>query len=232
VATAGTRNQTAASGPRRARNRKGEGSRLRGDIVRAAAELLEETGSEDAVTLRAVARRVGISAPSIYGHFSDREAILDAVLTEGFAELSATVGRAVAASAGDAPGDASARLRAACRAYVAFGQGRPNHYRILFGRHRVEDTPTMTAPRPADELTGREAFTVLVDSVAGTGSSDPLRDATALWVALHGYVTLRASVPAFPWPPDDVLLSTLLDRLVGQLPDAPRQGTDAQGAQG
>ena len=48
----------------RERNRRGEGGKLRADIVAGATQLLEDTGSEDAVTLRAVARQVGISAPS------------------------------------------------------------------------------------------------------------------------------------------------------------------------
>jgi AcrR family transcriptional regulator len=55
----------AATGPR-VRNRRGQGGRLRTDIVTAAAELLDEAGTEQAVTLRAVARRIGIAAPSIY----------------------------------------------------------------------------------------------------------------------------------------------------------------------
>jgi AcrR family transcriptional regulator len=44
----------------------------------------EITGSEAAVTLRGVAREIGISAPSIYPHFADREEILGAVLTRAF----------------------------------------------------------------------------------------------------------------------------------------------------
>ena len=55
----------------RARNRRGEGARLRDDIVAAAVALLDETGDQAAVSLRAVARRVGIAAPSIYRHFAD-----------------------------------------------------------------------------------------------------------------------------------------------------------------
>ena len=79
----------------RARNPRGEGGRLRADIVAAAHALLDEAG-EDAVTLRAVARRVGISAPSIYAHFADRQAILLAVATDAFAELAASLGDATA----------------------------------------------------------------------------------------------------------------------------------------
>ena len=49
----------------RTRNRRGEGNRLRDEIVTAAVELLDETGDEGTVTLRSVARRVGIAAPKI-----------------------------------------------------------------------------------------------------------------------------------------------------------------------
>ncbi len=59
---------------------------MRAEIVTGAAAVLEETGSEDAVTLRAVARRVGIAAPSIYGHFDDRDQILLAVIADAFAD--------------------------------------------------------------------------------------------------------------------------------------------------
>lgn len=49
-----------------ARNRRGEGALLRTEILTAATELIEAGGDERAVTLRAVARRAGIAAPSIY----------------------------------------------------------------------------------------------------------------------------------------------------------------------
>ena len=68
---------------------------MRAEIVAGAAAVLEETGSEDAVTLRAVARRVGIAAPSIYGHFDDRDQILLAVIADAFAELDAALVAAI-----------------------------------------------------------------------------------------------------------------------------------------
>ena len=76
--------------------------------------------------------------------------------------------------------------------------------------------------RPADtvdSLIGATAFDVLVDSVAAciaSGDSvadEPLAPATALWVALHGYVTLQSSVPGFPWPADDALADDLIATL-------------------
>ena len=75
----------------RERNRRGEGGRLRDDILAGATALLERTGSEEAVTLRAVAREVGISAPSIYSHFPDREAIVDAIVDGAFVDFNAAI---------------------------------------------------------------------------------------------------------------------------------------------
>ena len=80
----------ALQGARR-RNRRGEGGKLRADILAGATELLERTGSEEAVTLRAVARQIGISAPSIYPHFPDRDAIVDAIVDDAFGDFNAAI---------------------------------------------------------------------------------------------------------------------------------------------
>lgn len=184
---------------------------MRAEIVAGAAAVLEETGSEDAVTLRAVARRVGIAAPSIYGHFADRDEMLLAVIADAFAELDA----ALAAAGAEASGD---QLRAVCGAYVDFARTRPSRYRVMFGRHRSGEGGKVNQPRTdTDQLLGGEAFSRLVEAVArhggGRSSETALQDATAVWVALHGYVSLRDSVPAFPWPAEEALLHTLISRL-------------------
>ena len=85
----------------------------------------------------------------------------------------------------------------------------------------------MNRSRPIHELSGASAFQRLVSAVAAHNDSaargygpdrergpDAIETATALWVALHGYATLRTSVPAFPWPPEDHMLEALVDRLV------------------
>ena len=104
----------------RERNRRGEGSRLRADILAGATQLLEQTGSEEAVTLRAVARQVGISAPSIYPHFPDREAIVDAIVNDAFSDFNSAI-----TDAADAASGPVARLRAGCAAYLLFAAERP-----------------------------------------------------------------------------------------------------------
>jgi AcrR family transcriptional regulator len=104
----------------RSRNRRGEGGRLREEILTAATELMDSGGL--AVTLRAVAHRAGISAPSIYQHFPDRSTLVLAVVRESFAELADLL----RAAADDS-------LFAVCDAYVDFARRRPERYRVMFG---------------------------------------------------------------------------------------------------
>ena len=68
-----------SASPRRARARRGEGPRLREEILAAATRLLAETGDEEAVSIRAVAEAVGVTPPSIYLHFADKTELIFAV---------------------------------------------------------------------------------------------------------------------------------------------------------
>jgi AcrR family transcriptional regulator len=190
-----------AGAPRRMPNRRGQGELLRAELVRAAGELLEGLDSEEALSLRAVARRANVAPQSVYLHFADKKALVSAVLQERFAELLAEL-EAVAAT-GTSPVDPYGRLRAVCLAYCGYALRHPAHYRILFG------TAGMTG-WDLDELHGLRALALLRDAVeacTGTGSEHA---AICLWASLHGLVSLRRDRPDFPWPPLPVLLDTLL----------------------
>jgi AcrR family transcriptional regulator len=199
----------------RERNRRGEGGKLRDDILAAATALLERTGNEEAVTLRAVAREVGISAPSIYSHFPDgREAIVEAVVDGAFADFNTAIEDASNAAIAGGAGPRE-RVRAGCAAYLRFAAERPNRYKLLFERqHRIGGD--IGGDVPDVQITG---FDLLVRSIqdcvaAGiSASTDPARDATAIWLALHGYATLPARLPMFPWPDADALLDRIVDGL-------------------
>jgi AcrR family transcriptional regulator len=194
----------------RTRNRRGEGARLREEILSATARLIEE-GGQDAVSLRAIARRAGITAPSIYAHFEDLDDVLEAVVANTFDALADHLRRGVQGHT-----DPVARCRATCLAYVAFGHEHPQQYAILFSRNI--ELPTKVE-KTVDNMIGGEAFAFLLDGLrdciaAGQSvSTQPIQDATALWVALHGYVTLQAAVPDFPWPPGHIVLDNLIDRV-------------------
>jgi len=192
---------------RRQRNARGQGARLTEDIVSGAIALIDRAGTQEAVTLRAVAREIGIAAPSIYAHFPDREAIVMAVVTRVFDELTEAITRGVA-SAGQDP---VSRLVAGCEAYVAFGLEHPERYGVLFSERRIATVdyckPVPIGPdgMPVLEF-GAESFALLVTSIedcvrAGvSASTDIVADATAVWVAMHGTITLRSTLPGFPWP--------------------------------
>src|SRR5436190_16118530 len=127
-------NAPATAAVRRRRARRGEGELLRAEILAAARDLLAETGSESAVSIRAVADRVGVSPPSIYLHFPDKEALLEAVCAEVFTALDQAMETAAATTT-----DPFEALRARGLAYVRFALGNPEHYRLVLMRRRELD---------------------------------------------------------------------------------------------
>ncbi len=190
-------------------NRWGHGSALRREILTAAAALLAEVTSGQAVTLRGIARRAGIAAPSIYPHFADRDAILAEVVSESFQDLAAAMRAASNPQASTAD-----QVRALCRAYLDFAAHSPGRYRVLFERSGPNlSADSRTYPR------GLEAFDLLSTALAdaaeqGTSSStDPAGDSAALWSALHGLATLPPATPGFPWPPTSRLLDYITNGL-------------------
>jgi AcrR family transcriptional regulator len=193
----------------RARNPRGSGAQLRTEIIHGAGLILDETGSADAVTLRAIARRIAIAAPSIYAHFPDREAILTALVEDGFRDLSNAIH-----SASSGVDDPVQRLRVTCGAYLKFAERRPQRYQLMFSTRRH-------GPQPGgyDTAAGAEAFHVLVGTIsdcAVAGSlvgADPFFAATTVWIALHGYATLHPARPDFPWPDSQRLIDHFLTAL-------------------
>jgi AcrR family transcriptional regulator len=203
-------------GSSRERNPRGTGGRLREEIVASAFALLEQGGTEDAITLRAVARGAGITAPSIYAHFADRDAIVEAVVIEAFGQLSTALHEAT-----DDVADPVARVNAGCRAYLRFASERPHRYRLLFGRPWNEpgDAGTPLTREEFEALPGTDTFGILVSCVSDcvaagrSTSTDPFADAAALWSGLHGYSTLHTSLPNFPWPAADATINDIITRL-------------------
>ncbi len=208
--------------PRRP-NRRGEGSRLRGEIVRAATRLLRERGDDAHVTLRAVAREAGIAAPSIYAHFPDPDAVVAAVVAERFAALLTAL-----RAARHGITDPAHRLSAQCYGYLRFAEAEPGLYRVLFDRARRIADPASAPVSDADARrqtasneaviyeAGYPAFQFLVDTIAScvesgqSTSQDPFVDAVNLWSALHGYCMLRVAAPEFPWPDERTTVDAMV----------------------
>lgn len=192
-ATAVTTPQTA----RRPPARRGEGDRLRREILDAAIALIADRGDE-AVSMRAIARAVGVTPPAVYLHFADKRELMLAVLEHVFAD----VDRALEEADTGAPPE---RVRQLVTAYVSWGVANPGRYKISYEGAIARQLPPDSA-RPF----GRPQLERITAAVAGLGPADPLRVATRLWACAHGVVSLRINKPHAPLgdPIEDALALT------------------------
>jgi AcrR family transcriptional regulator len=194
--------------PTRQRNKRGQGDLLRNDLIATAIAMIEEN---QRLSLRSVARRVGIAPTSIYLHFPDLDHLLDAVVARSFTELTNA-----AAEAGKQAADPADELRRRCRAYCNFALEHPYLYRLMF----QTDLPQATMADPA-ATPGLRAFDNLVAAVdrclqAGLAPphDDPFRLASLIWTAEHGIVLARIARPTFPWPPLDAFVDEMVNRIM------------------
>jgi AcrR family transcriptional regulator len=136
----------------------------------------------DALNLRELAIRAGVSSGAPYHHFTNREALLACIAEEGFSGLETAMIRERDAS----PDDATSRLAALGRAYVSFATAHRGHFRVMF---RGDLTPELVQEKP-------RAFHLLWDAIedcqrsgaAPAGDVQPL--VLAAWSAVHGLATL------------------------------------------
>ncbi len=197
---------------RRRRAARGSGEHLREEILDATTELLLDTGHAKAVSIRSVAQRVGVTPPSIYLHFADKDALLDAVCARYFEKLDAEMQRVSA--------DQHSMievLRAQGLAYVRFALQTPELYRIATMEER-------RAGSDVDVTLNSSAFQHMRDSVRALMAERayPAGDATTvalqLWTAVHGIAALLICKPYLPWgDPEEFVDQTLRAMCVGQM---------------
>lgn len=188
--------------PRRQRNPRGEGERLREEIIGAAIKVLSAIGPEDPFSLRAVAKEAKIAAPSVYIHFADRNVLLLAVMEKLFREQ-ITLRAAAEEKAAQSGGGAWKRLLARSLAAVEFGLKHPGHYKVLFeGRValRLNDPRAADFGRPLLVRSIELIREIPLASAKARVSDDPQRLALLLWSGLHGVISLRINKPTIDWP--------------------------------
>jgi AcrR family transcriptional regulator len=187
-------------------NVRGQGGRLRTELLDAAERLLTARGRGAEITLRAVAREAGVAAPSIYDHFPHLDDLLVELAQRYVGELAGVVDLAACRTRDADPG---ARLRAAARAYLRWGLDHPGPYALVLER-RVLDS-TARAPEP-DPLVGTRLLDPLAALVGelDPAPANPRTAAVAVWTGLHGIVSLRSAEPAFAWPALSLHLDAVL----------------------
>lgn len=191
----------------RARNRRGEGGRLRAALVEGTRRLLAAAPGGETFSLRAAAREAGVAAPSVYRHFPDRDRLLLAALETLFDELDG-LGEVAERDAG---GTAWQRLLAVCVVPVRFALARPGHYAALAGSGMVAAAGPDAFGTP---LLGRMTTLLREILAAGGRMEDPERLALLLWLAIHGVVSQRIARPGTAGPDPEELVRQLARRLV------------------
>src|SRR3569623_1838460 len=153
---------------------------LRGALIKAALRDAEQGGPE-AISIKALAKELGVSQPAPYRHFADRDALLAAVTAEAFREFSTMLREAMAKAS------KQSKLSRLAQATLDFGLKRNGIYRLMFASR------TVSCAAKGSELheATRETFALVVDAL-----EDPAvdylraRQALKIWAALHGVVML------------------------------------------
>jgi AcrR family transcriptional regulator len=151
---------------------------LRAACLRAARQLLEEDGSA-ALSVRAVARRAGVSPTAPYRHFAEREALVSAVAAEGYVELAAQL--SAAHPSPSTPDD----LAAVATAYVRFALDHPAMFRLMFAEP--------CDPASEDRLVATAVISEYVGGIVRRAfpGADPDAMSTGVWALVHGLAFLH-----------------------------------------
>jgi AcrR family transcriptional regulator len=190
----------------RSRSPRGQGQQLRDDLLAAAADLFAEHGNTDAVSLRAVASRAGVSPTAVYRHFEDHDDLMHAAVEYCWAQF----GDALAAGL-DEVSDPYQRFRTAGHNYVTFAEQYPGRYQVMYA------DPAGNVDSPSGVL----AFTFLVGMVTeilerNGDDRDPILVSMLVHAWMHGIVGLHplcAMSEEIPDPGMDTLLDEVVERL-------------------
>ncbi|CAN5808227.1 TetR/AcrR family transcriptional regulator [soil metagenome] len=196
----------------RQRARKGEGDRTHEEILDAAESLLDRLGSEDAVSIRAVADVVGLTAPAIYRHFPDKAHLIFEVCERHFDRLDVEVVQPALATHRDDPVEA---IRAIGHGYVRFGLENPEHYRIMF-MGNADHTPELYAEKRPLENGALGTTVALVQRALDEGrlrrsAGDAVTITWVLWSGLHGALASKVAMPNMPGPALEQVVDAVFD---------------------
>jgi AcrR family transcriptional regulator len=168
------------------------GGDLRRDLLEEALALIEAEGPS-AVSLRSLARRLGVSHAAPANHFPDKAALFTAIAVEGFELLAAAIEDAVRRAGPEA--GAAQRFRAAGQAYTGFALAHPAHFAVMWQRDLLH------ADDPALAAAGDATFALLLGGVrevqaeGGAPGADPEIVAYLAWSTVHGLAALWLGGP-------------------------------------
>lgn len=183
---------------------------LRRALTEAAWQLLRKHGLE-ALTLREVARKVGVTHAAPYHHFPSRDALLDALAEEAFAALDREMSQAC-----EGTRDPAQTLAALGRTYIDHARAHPEHVQVMFRRR---EATKHVEPDSAGERVFAHLFNA-VDACQKAGLA-PRGDTSALalsaWSLVHGFAKLWVEGPLEQMPSYGDRFCALRDALLANL---------------
>jgi AcrR family transcriptional regulator len=148
------------------------------EIVAAAREILERDGLA-AVTMQAVAKRVGVRAPSLYKRVDSRNALIELVAKTAVTEL----GHRIDAAAAPASTDPNTELRAIASDLRAFAHENPRVYQLIF--------VGSDATRPDPEVLASASASILRVAAELVGTEHALQAARTVTAWAHGFISME-----------------------------------------
>lgn len=175
----------------RVRNQRGEGGRLKEELIEAAMRLLDRSPNSP-ISLRMVAREAGIAAPSTYAHFESAQALMSEIVRECWRQMGAAMASHPRPD-GQRPIE---RLQQQMVAFVEYAMDRPSRYQLLFAMQPIEpETDTMEGYlKPAY----RQVIQTLEEHMTDGGQlpAKDLMSAALLVISLtHGRIALAHLAP-------------------------------------
>ncbi|SBS76070.1 TetR-family transcriptional regulator [uncultured Mycobacterium sp.] len=154
------------------------------EIKRFAMRQLAESGAAG-ISITAIAKQMGMTGPALYRYFANREALLTALIRDGYADLAQTAERAAKRAAALPPAE---RLHVVAAAVRGWALAEPQRYLLLFG------TPVPGYEAPMDTLDEATRTLNVLIAITAELASEPSRAlvlATVAWTRLHGIISLE-----------------------------------------
>lgn len=182
----------------------------RSAIIDAAREMIV-TGGLEALSLRRLARQLGVTAPALYGHVRSKQDLLDAIAEAEIEHLAARF-----TEVGDA--DPIDRIRAHGRAYITYARENPELFQVILLAPPA--LPDSGLPEESVAPSTTNAFATAAGAIGdaiAAGSltdGDPQMIALMLWSGAHGVATVLQLGLDLPPELEDAMIAEMTDRLL------------------